>query len=55
MLRQEKGHGAEKLITEFTNKQWTLSGLNIEHTVATSLFNVAHRARETMQLLTPET
>jgi len=27
VLRQEKGYGAKTFITEFPNKQWTLSGL----------------------------
>jgi len=26
-LRQEKGYGAKRLISEFPNKPWTLSGL----------------------------
>jgi len=28
LLRQKKGYGANKFVTEFPSKLWTLSGLN---------------------------
>ena len=53
VLRKEKGYGAKRLVREFPGKPWTLSGLSY---LLKKIDNApAHRARQTVHLLTDET
>ena len=53
VLRKEKGYGAKWRVREFPGKPWTLSGLS--YLLKKIDNDPAHRARETVHLLSHET